>query len=75
MVFSPLRRFDEGQRLGNSMLVTFGLILVLDNLVSFVWTTDVRTITASYSGKVLQFLGVRVPIASLGVIGVTLLSW
>ncbi len=73
VVFSPLRRFAEEQRLGNSMLITFGLILVIDNLASFVWTTDVRTITAPYSGDVLQFQGVRVPISSLGVIGVTII--
>jgi branched-chain amino acid transport system permease protein len=72
LVFSPLKRFVEGQRLGNSMLITFGLILVLDNLVSFLWTSDVKTITAPYSGEVLQVLGVRVPITSLGVIAVTL---
>lgn len=71
LVFSPLKRFAEGQRLGNSMLITFGLILVLDNLVSFLWTSDVKTITAPYSGEVLQFLGIRVPITSLGVMGVT----
>jgi branched-chain amino acid transport system permease protein len=72
LVFSPLKRFVEGQRLGNSMLITFGLILVLDNLVSFLWTSDVKTITAPYSGEVLQVLGVRVPITSLGVIAITL---
>jgi len=71
LVFSPLKRFAEGQRLGNSMLITFGLILVLDNLVSFLWTSDVKTITAPYSGEVLQFLGIRVPITSLGVMSVT----
>jgi len=71
LVFSPLKRFAEGQRLGNSMLITFGLILVLDNLVSFLWTSDVKTITAPYSGEVLQFLGIRVPITSLGIMGVT----
>lgn len=71
LVFSPLKRFAEGQRLGNSMLITFGLILVLDNLVAFLWTSDVKTITAPYSGQVIQLLGIRVPFTSLGVIGVT----
>jgi branched-chain amino acid transport system permease protein len=71
LVFSPLKRFAEGQRLGNSMLITFGLVLVLDNLVAFLWTSDVMTITAPYSGEVLQVLGVRVPLIGLGVMGVT----
>jgi branched-chain amino acid transport system permease protein len=71
VVFSPLKKFAEGQRLGNSMLITFGLVLVLDNVVAFLWTSDVKTITAPYSGEVLQFLGVRVPFTSLGVIVTT----
>lgn len=71
LFFSPLRRFVEGQRLGNSMLITFGLVLVLDNLVAFLWTSDVKTITTSYSGEVIQFFGLRVPLTSLGIIAVT----
>jgi branched-chain amino acid transport system permease protein len=73
LFFSPLKRFVEGQRLGNSMLITFGLILVLDNLVAFFWTSDVKTITTSYSGAVIQLFGLRLPLTSLGVILITLI--
>jgi len=71
--FSPLRKFPEGQRLGNSMLITFGLILVLDNVMCLLWTSDARGITTSYSKVIFELLGVRLPLISLAVIGVTLL--
>ena len=73
LFFSPLKRFVEGQRLGNSMLITFGLILVLDNLAAFFWTSDVKTITTFYSGEVVQVFGLRFPLTSLGFIIITLL--
>jgi branched-chain amino acid transport system permease protein len=71
--FSPLRKFPEGQRLGNSMLITFGLILVLDNVMCLLWTSDARAITTSYSKVIFELLGVRLPLISLAVIGVTLI--
>lgn len=73
VLFSPLSKFPEGLRMGNSMLITFGLILVLDNTATLLWTSDVKTITTFYSGVTLQVLGVRLPLISLAVIGLTLL--
>lgn len=70
-LFSPLGKFPEGQRLGNSMLITFGLIMILDNLLAFLWTTDPKTIAVSYSGQSLEFLGVRFPLVRLAVLSVT----
>lgn len=71
VLFSPLGKFPEGLRLGTSMLITFGLILVLDNVVALLWTSDVKTITTSYSGEVFEFFGIRFPLISLAVLGVT----
>lgn len=73
VLLSPLGKFPEGQRLGNSMLITFGLILVLDNVMCLLWTSDVRAVTTSYSKVVLELLGVRLPLISLAVIGITLI--
>jgi branched-chain amino acid transport system permease protein len=73
VLFSPLGKFPEGLRLGNSMLITFGLILVLDNVCALLWTSDVKTITTPYSGKVFEFLNVRLPFISMAVMGVTLI--
>lgn len=72
LLFSPLGRFPEKQRLGNSMLITFGLVLVLDNGMSLLSSSDVKTITTSYSGKVFELLGIRLPFISMAVTGVAL---
>ena len=71
VLFSHLGKFPEGLRLGTSMLITFGLILVMDNVVAFLWTSEPKTITTSYSGQVFEFFGVRLPLARLAVLGVT----
>jgi len=72
LLFSPLGRFPEGQRLGNSMLITFGLILVLNNGMALLSSAEVKTITTSYSGKVFEVLGIRLPLISAAVTGVAL---
>jgi branched-chain amino acid transport system permease protein len=71
VLFSQLGKFPEGPRLGTSMLITFGLILVMDNVVAFLWTSEPKTITTSYSGQVFEILGVRLPVMRLAVLGVT----
>ncbi|MEJ2724747.1 MAG: branched-chain amino acid ABC transporter permease [Deltaproteobacteria bacterium] len=60
-VFSPLAKFHSETRLKNSLLISFGLMLVLDNLAILLWTADERTITTSYSGMVYEILEVRLP--------------
>lgn len=71
-LLSSLDKFDEERKTGNSMLITFGFILVLDNAMQLVWSTDVRAIGTSYAGSALDFLGVRLPVTGLGVFGVAL---
>ncbi len=73
-LFSPLENLPEGLKIGNSMLVSFGLTWILDNLAILLWTSDVRAVTPSYTGKVFQLLpGLRIPIVGLGVIGISLI--
>ena len=73
VLFSPLGKFPEGLRLGNSMLITFGLILVLDNAGTLIWTSEVKTITTSYSGTTLKLFGTLLPLTGLAMFGVTLI--
>jgi branched-chain amino acid transport system permease protein len=73
VLFSPLSKYPEERRMNNSMLITFGLILVLDNTAIFLWTSDVRTIATPYSGITFQILGIRLPLIGLGMLGVTLI--
>lgn len=65
LVFSPLYKLPEGLKIADSMLITFGLILVLDNATTWLWTSDVRSVTTSYTGETVSLLGVRLAYTSL----------
>ena len=73
VLFSRLTKAPEGQRMNNSMLITFGLILVLDNSAVAFWTSDVRTVSTSYFGTTLELFGIKFPLTGLIIIGLTLL--
>jgi branched-chain amino acid transport system permease protein len=67
--FSRLINFSEAGRIKNSLLISFGLMLFLDNLATLLWTGDERSITPAYSGMTLAIDGLRFPlIGCLGVV-------
>lgn len=73
-LFSHLDKLPEGLKINNSMLVGFGLTWIIDNLAILFWTSDVRAVTPSYTGKVWHVLpGLRLPVVGLGIIGIALL--
>jgi branched-chain amino acid transport system permease protein len=73
-VFSHLDKLPEDLKINNSMLVGFGLTWILDNLAILFWTSDVRAVTPSYTGKVWHALpGLRLSFVGLGIIGLALL--
>ena len=73
-LFSHLDKLPEGLKINNSMLVGFGLTWILDNLAILLWTSDVRAVTPSYTGKVWHVLpGLRLSFVGLGIIGLALL--
>jgi branched-chain amino acid transport system permease protein len=61
VLYGALFRFvvkaDEETRIKNSLLIGFGLTLVLHALAIQLWTADERAVTTSYSGAVIR-LGV-----------------
>lgn len=65
VVFRFVVKFDMEHRIKNSLLVSFGLALILQATATRLFTGDVRTITTSYSSNafVIELLGtsVRVP--------------
>jgi len=69
-----LQVFNVGQRINSSMLITFGLMWILDNGMTLLWTSDVRSVTTFYSGKVVDILGVKLPYASLIGFGLALVA-
>ena len=77
LLFARMVKLSEGIKIQNTLLVGFGLSLILQNLALRFWTADTRGITTFYSGRVLTFLGVRFPIvrvASLVIAFVVLLG-
>ncbi|MCM3875553.1 MAG: branched-chain amino acid ABC transporter permease, partial [Thermoanaerobaculia bacterium] len=57
-----------------SLLLTFGVWLVLQNLAYVLWSGDTQSILTSYTLGSVSLLGVRVGVPALGVFGVSALS-
>jgi branched-chain amino acid transport system permease protein len=71
LALSPLLKLPNiGMRIDTSMLVTFGLIWVLDNVMTMLWTPDTRTIMTFYTGETFKFSGMRFSLTGLGGLGV-----
>jgi len=72
LIFSHMVKLTEENKIKNTMLVGFGLSLILQNLALRMWTADDRGITTSYSGEVLIFFGIRFPVVRLASLGIAL---
>jgi branched-chain amino acid transport system permease protein len=74
LALSPLLKLPNiGMRINTSMLITFGLIWVLDNTMTVLWTPDVRSVMTPYTGQTLKVLGIRFGLTGLGGLGVAVL--
>jgi branched-chain amino acid transport system permease protein len=61
--FVPL---PENLRVQKSLLISFGLMLVIDHGATFIWTSDEKSITPFYSGISFEILkGLRLPLIGL----------
>lgn len=66
VLYQSLMKFPEGEKIKNSMLISFGLLLIFSNLATLLWTADERSVTTFYTGGVIQVFGVRLPYIGLG---------
>jgi len=66
ILFQSLMSFSEGEKIKNSLLISFGLLLVFSNMATLFWTADERAISTAYTGKVIDVFGVRLPYIGLG---------
>lgn len=62
LVFSKTVKLPEESKIKNTLLVAFGLSVILQNLALRFWTADERGITTSYAGTAFTILGVRFPV-------------
>ena len=58
-------RLDEENRIKNSLLISFGLTLILQNIAIQLWTADERSITTGYAGQSISLGGVVLPYTRL----------
>ena len=66
VLYQSLMKFSEGEKIKNSLLISFGLLLVFPNLAILFWTADERAVATAYTGKVLDLFGIRLPYIGLG---------
>jgi branched-chain amino acid transport system permease protein len=61
-IFGRMTKLGEETKIKNTMLVGFGVGIVLQNLAQRLWTADQRGITTTYSSAVFTLFGVRFPV-------------
>ena len=61
LLFVRMVKLPEEEKIKNTMLIGFGLTLILQNTALLLWTADDRGITTAYSGAAFTLLGVRFP--------------
>jgi branched-chain amino acid transport system permease protein len=73
-LFSAVVKSDEEERIKNSMLIGFGLTLILQSLAIQLWTADERSITTAYATASLELAGIRLPVVRLAGLIIALLA-
>ncbi len=61
LLFVRMVKMTEEQKIKNTMLVGFGLTLILQNIALNLWTANDRGVTTSYATESLMWLGIRFP--------------
>jgi branched-chain amino acid transport system permease protein len=62
LLFSRMVKLPDEDKIRNTLLIGFGLGLILQNVALRLWTADDRGITTSYAGEAFTILGVRFPV-------------
>ena len=60
-LFRFVTRLGEEERIKNSLLISFGLTLVLENVAIRLWTADDRAVTTGYAGDGVTIEGIAFP--------------
>jgi branched-chain amino acid transport system permease protein len=64
-LFQFIVKAHEEMRIKNSLLIGFGLTLVIHALAIHLWTADERAVSPAYAGSVLRIAGFAVPLIRL----------
>jgi branched-chain amino acid transport system permease protein len=71
-LFQRILRFEEGEKIKNSLLISFGVLLIFSNAATMLWTADERAVTTDYTGKVIEMLGVRIPYIGIATVALAI---
>jgi branched-chain amino acid transport system permease protein len=74
LLFSTISKVSEERRINSSLIMAFGLILILDNSAIALWTTNTKFLRTSYVDKTFDVFGVLIPLTGLIIMGVTILA-
>lgn len=74
LIFSRMVKLPEETKIQNTLLVGFGLSLILQNVALRLWTADERTITTAYSGTAFTILGIRFPVVRVASLVIALVA-
>jgi branched-chain amino acid transport system permease protein len=73
VLFAHVSHLEEETRIKNSLLIGFGLALVLQSLAIQLWTADERSVNPAYAGLGLNVAGVALPFTRLAGLAVAIL--
>ncbi len=73
-LFVFVERLEEEDRIKNSLLVSFGLGLILQNLAQWLFTADERSVNTAYAGGSAIVLGLVFPYTRLASLAIGTLS-
>jgi branched-chain amino acid transport system permease protein len=74
LLYTGVVRFQTEAKIKNSLLISFGLVLILQQLATLLWTADERTVQTAYSGKNFFVGGVIFPYTRMANLGIGLLA-
>ena len=74
LLFGRITRFDEETKIKNSLLISFGLALILQNLAIQLWSADERGVTTAYAGQSAIVSDLVLPYTRLATLAAALLT-
>jgi branched-chain amino acid transport system permease protein len=72
VVYRHIVRLEGEEKIKNSLLVSFGLALVMQNLAQWGFTADERAVQVAYTGAGLHLAGITLPYTRLISLGIAL---
>jgi branched-chain amino acid transport system permease protein len=72
LLFVRMVKLPTEEKIKNTMLIGFGLTLILQNIALILWTADDRGITTSYSMAAFTLGGVRFPYVRVAALVISL---